>query len=70
MLMYDWQTLILALAALMCLLFFIVAACIFWQHTRYWKKMERMERGYKAGLFFASYLQLIFRFAEFSNKFF
>lgn len=47
--LWDWQAASLALAAISCLLFFIVAACIFWQHTRYWKKMERMERGFNAG---------------------
>lgn len=50
MILDDWQTLTLALASCACLLFFIVAACMFWQHTRYWKKMERMEREYNAGL--------------------
>lgn len=50
MILSDWHTLALALAACACVLFFIVAACLFWQHTRYWKKMERMEREYNAGL--------------------
>lgn len=49
--LWNWQAASLALAALSCVLFFIVAACIFWQHTRYWKKMERMERGFDAGMF-------------------
>lgn len=49
MLMWDWQSLSLALAGLMCLLFFIVAACIYWQHSHYWKKLEQMERRYNAG---------------------
>lgn len=49
MLMWDWQSLSLALAGLMCLLFFIVAACIYWQHSRYWKKLEQMDKGYTAG---------------------
>lgn len=56
MLMWDWQSLSLALAGLMCLLFFIVAACIYWQHSHYWKKLEQMERRYNAGkilLFFS-----------------
>ncbi|XP_031621356.1 tumor necrosis factor receptor superfamily member wengen [Contarinia nasturtii] len=48
MLMWDWQSLSLALAGLMCLLFFIVAACIYWQHSHYWKKLEQMERRYNA----------------------
>lgn len=46
--LWDWQAASLAIAAISCVLFFIVAACIFWQHTRYWKKMERMERGFNA----------------------
>lgn len=46
---WDWQAATLVLAAGACVLFFLVAACIFWQHYRYWKKMERMERGYNAG---------------------
>lgn len=49
MLMWDWQSLSLALAGLMCLLFFIVAACIYWQHSHYWKKLEQMEKRYNAG---------------------
>lgn len=52
MLMWDWQSLSLLLAGLMCLLFFIVAAYIYWQHSRYWKKLEQMERGYNAGKFY------------------
>lgn len=46
---WNWQAATLVLAAFACLLFFLVAACVFWQHYRYWKKMERMERGYNAG---------------------
>lgn len=49
MLSWDWQSLSLAMAGLMCLLFFIVAACIYWQHSHYWKKLEQMERRYNAG---------------------
>lgn len=49
MLTLDWQSLSLALAGLMCLLFFIVAACIYWQHSHYWKKLEQMEKRYNAG---------------------
>lgn len=49
LLSWDWQAATLVLAAFACLLFFLVAACVFWQHYRYWKKMERMERGYNAG---------------------
>lgn len=49
MLMWDWQSLSLALAGLMCLLFFIVAAFIYWQHSHYWKKLEQMEKRYNAG---------------------
>lgn len=49
MLMWDWQSLSLALAGVMCLLFFIVAACIYWQHSHYWKKLEQMEKRYNAG---------------------
>lgn len=53
MLMWDWQSLSLALAGLMCLLFFIVTACIYWQHSHYWKKLEQMEKRYNAGKPFA-----------------
>lgn len=45
----DWQVIAFILAAFACLVFFIAAACMFWQHTKYWKKMDRMDRGYKAG---------------------
>lgn len=63
MLMLDWQSLSLLLAGVMCLLFFLVAAYIYWQHSRYWKKLEQMERGYNAGkLVFSSNLFFFFVF--------
>lgn len=46
----DWQMFSLAIAVGACVLFFVAAACLFWQHRRYWKKMDRMEQKYNAGL--------------------
>ncbi|KAH8419757.1 hypothetical protein KR009_002151 [Drosophila setifemur] len=37
----DWQTSVLYLAVLTCLIFFSVAACILIHHMRQWRRMER-----------------------------
>lgn len=48
--MWNWQTLSIILAGTMCLLFLLTVVCIYWQHSRYWKKLETMDKGYTAGL--------------------
>lgn len=47
--MWDWQAASFALAAIACLLFFVAAAYILYQHAKQWKQMEKMERRFDRG---------------------
>lgn len=47
--MWDWQVISFAFAAIACLIFFVAAAYILYEHAKQWRHMEKMEKRFDKG---------------------